>query len=112
VEGRTGMTGPVTEINGMSAMAARALLAELARAYEARSGSKIAIESVGGVDAALRVQAGEALDVVVLARDAIDWLLAAGHLVPGSEVDLVRSGVAVAVRAGAPRPESARQGAR
>jgi molybdate transport system substrate-binding protein len=63
------------------------------------------IESVGGVDAAKRVQAGEPFDVVVLASDAIGKLLAAGHLVTGSEVDLARSGVAVAVPAGAPRPE-------
>jgi molybdate transport system substrate-binding protein len=88
-------------------MATRAVLAELARAFEARSGSQVAIESVGGVDAVLRVEAGEALDVVILAREAIDRLLAAGHVVPGTEADLVRSGVAVAVRAGAPRPEIA-----
>ena len=65
----------------------------------------VAIESVGGVDAAARVQVGEPFDVVVLARDAIDELLSAGHLVAGSAVDLARSGVAIAVRAGAPRPE-------
>ena len=65
----------------------------------------MAIESVGGVDAAKRVQAGEAFDVVVLAADAIDKLVAAGRVVAGSKVDLVHSGVAVAVRAGAPRPD-------
>ena len=51
----------------------------------------VAVESVGGVDAARRVQAGEAFDVVVLASDAIDKLLASGHVVAGSRVDLVRS---------------------
>ena len=86
-------------------MATRAVLGELARAFEARSGRGVTIESVGGVDAAMRVQAGEAFDLVVLASHAIDKLLAGGHLVPGSEVELARSGVAVAVRAGAPRPE-------
>jgi molybdate transport system substrate-binding protein len=65
----------------------------------------VVIESVGGVDAAKRVEAGERFDVVVLARDAIDKLAAAGHLVGGTETDLARSGVAVAVRAGAPRPD-------
>jgi molybdate transport system substrate-binding protein len=65
----------------------------------------VAIESVGGVDAARRVMAGEAFDVVVLAADAIDKLEAAGRIVAGSKVDLVTSGVAVAVRAGAPRPD-------
>jgi len=61
------------------------------------------VESVGGVDAARRVQAGEAFDAVVLAAHAIDQLIAAGCIVAGSRVDLVRSGVAIAVRVGAPR---------
>jgi molybdate transport system substrate-binding protein len=65
----------------------------------------VAIESVGGVDAAARAQAGEPFDVVVLASAAIDKLLTTGHGVTGSKVDLARSGVAVAVRAGAGRPE-------
>jgi molybdate transport system substrate-binding protein len=63
------------------------------------------MESVGGVDAAKRVQAGETFDVVVLASDAIDKLIASGHIVAGSKVDLVRSGVAVAVRAGTAHPD-------
>jgi len=86
-------------------MATKIVLAVLARAYEARSGGTVAIQSVGGVDAARRVRAGEPFDVVVLARDAIEQLSAGDHLVAGSEVDLMRSGVAVAVRAGGPRPD-------
>ncbi len=93
------MSQPV--ITGISSMATRALLAELSAAYE----RPVAIESVGGVDAARRVQAGEAFDVVVLASDAIDKLLAAGHVLAGSKVDLVHSGVAVAVKADTVRPD-------
>lgn len=92
-------------IKGISSMATRLLLGELAAAYRQRSGRSVAIESVGGVDAARRVAAGEAFDVVILASDAIAKLLAAGHALAGSRVDLVHSGVAVAVRAGAPRPD-------
>ena len=89
-------------IKGISSMATRQVLAELAAAFEQQSGQSVEIESVGGVDAAKRVQAGEAFDVVILASDAIDKLTASGHVQPGSRVDLVRSGVAVAVRAGTP----------
>jgi molybdate transport system substrate-binding protein len=96
------VTPPIT---GISSMATRTVLADLARSYELRSGRVVVIESVGGVDAAKLVQAGEPFDVVVLARDALDRLLAVGHLIAGSERDLARSGVAVAVRAGAPRPD-------
>lgn len=86
-------------------MATRQLLAELTAAYTTRSGQAVAIASVGGVDAAKRVQAGEAFDVVILASDAIAKLVVSGHLRADSVVDLVHSGVAVAVRAGANQPD-------
>lgn len=86
-------------------MATRQVLGELARQWQERSGVQVAIESVGGVDAARRVAAGEAFDVVFLAADAIDKLVAAGHAVAGSRADLVNSGVAIAVREGAPQPD-------
>jgi molybdate transport system substrate-binding protein len=90
---------------GISSMATRQLLAELVAAYERRSGVTARVESVGGVDAATRVQAGGAFDFVVLASDALDKLLAGGHVVAGSKVDLVHSGVAVAVRRGDAKPD-------
>jgi molybdate transport system substrate-binding protein len=92
-------------ITGISSMATRAVLADLAGQYRAESGVEVAIESVGGVDAAKRVQAGEAFDVVFLASDAIDKLIAAGRVTQDSKVDLARSGVAIAVRAGVSRPD-------
>jgi len=96
-------------ITGISSMATRQLLAELSQASQARLGLAVAVDSVGGVDAARRVQAGEAFDIVVLASDAIERLEAEGHLRLRSRVDLVRSGVAVAVPAGAPKPALATQ---
>jgi molybdate transport system substrate-binding protein len=96
------MSAPITVL---SSMATRQVLAELADAFERKTGLKVAVESVGGVDAARRVKAGEAFDLVVLGSDAIDKLLASGHVVAGSRVDLVRSPVAIAVRAGAPHPD-------
>lgn len=94
-----------TPLTGISSMATRQLLSELASDYQQRSGQTVQIESVGGVDATKRVAAGEVFDVVVLASDAMDKLIAAGHVQADSRVDLVHSGVAVAVRAGAPLPD-------
>ena len=93
------------DIKGIASMATRLVLAELVQGFQQRSGHRVAIESTGGVDAAKRVQAGEAFDVVILASDAIDKLVASGHLLAGSKVDLMRSGVAVAVRAGTAVPD-------
>lgn len=92
-------------LRGISSMATRQLLAQLTSDWRECSGGEAVFESVGGVDAVRRVQAGEAFDVVALASDAIDRLMAAGRLEPGSKVDLVRSGTSVAVREGVPRPD-------
>ena len=92
-------------LRGISSMATRQVLADLAIAWQAAGGQPVTIESVGGVDAAQRVQAGEALDVVLLASDAIDKLIASGHAMAQSKVDWVRSSTAVAVPAGASLPD-------
>ncbi|MGH8850447.1 MAG: substrate-binding domain-containing protein [Casimicrobiaceae bacterium] len=92
-------------ITGISSMAMRGVLAELADAYRRQSGEDVSVVSVGGVDAVRRVEAGEAFDFVVLAADSIGRLASAGHVDPPSRVDLARSAVAVAVAAGAQRPD-------
>lgn len=99
------MSTAPTPLHLISSMATRQLLAELAAAYERATGQAVRCEAVGGVDAAKRVAAGEAFDGVVLAAKAIGELAAAGRIVAGSQTDLVRSGIAVAVRAGAPEPD-------
>lgn len=87
-------------------MATKPLLADLVVLYKKhRPQVHVLVESVGGVDAAKRVQAGEAFDGVVLASDAIDKLVTSGHVRVGSRVDLVLSGVAVAVPAGQMTPD-------
>lgn len=91
-------------LRAIGSMATRQLLAELFPGFAQHSGWRAQIESVAGVDAARRVRAGEAFDAVLLASDAIDALLACGHLLPGSKRDWLRSPVALALRAGAPLP--------
>jgi molybdate transport system substrate-binding protein len=88
-------------------MATRQLLTELLALYAAEGGNILQLESVGGVDAAKRVQAGEAFDIVFLASDAIDKLVQSGHLDASSKVNLADSGVALAVRAGAHKSDIA-----
>ncbi len=98
------MTAPALTL--ISSMATKKVLTELIALYrQRRPQALIELESVGGVDAARRVRGGEAFDLVVLGADALDALIASGHVLPGSRVDLVRSQVAVAVRAGAPHPD-------
>lgn len=94
---------PARPLKVLSSMATRELLNELVVAYERSTGQPVSAEAAGGVDVVKRVRAGESVDVVVLSSTAIDSLIAAGSLLPDSRVDLVRSGVAIAVRAGGPQ---------
>jgi molybdate transport system substrate-binding protein len=86
----------------ISSMATRPLLQALRARWTDRGGQAVRLESVGGVDAARRIDAGEAFDVAVLAADALQTLAASGRV--GAVVPIAVSGVAIAARAGtAPR---------
>lgn len=86
-------------------MATRHVLIELAAAYGASSARSVKVESVGGVDAMRRLQQGEPFDFVVLADDAIEKLMLDGRLESATRTPFARSAIAVAVAAGAPRPD-------
>jgi molybdate transport system substrate-binding protein len=92
-------------IIGISSMATRQLVAELLAGYRAATGRAVTVDAVGGVDALKRVRAGEVFDLVILADDIIEKLGAEGHVAVGSRVAFVRSSMAIAVQAGAPRPD-------
>ena len=95
----------VDVVAGISSMAMRDLLTELADAYEQQSRQRVSIVSVGGVEAARRIHDGEPFDFVVLAADAIEQLAAGGRVDAGSRTDLARCAIAMAVAAGATRPD-------
>jgi|GEM_PF-157328 len=52
-----------------------------------------------------RLRRGEAIDVVIMVGYALDDLIKQGKVVTDSRVDLARSGIGIAVRAGAPKPD-------
>jgi molybdate transport system substrate-binding protein len=79
-------------------MATREMLSEIVLQYQREAAQPVTTEAAGGVDVAKRVQCGEAVDVVILASNAIDKLIAERKLLAGSRVDLVKSGIAIAVR--------------
>ena len=86
-------------------MATKQVLLDLLAARQAAGEIGVDCVAVGGVDAAKRVRAGEAFDAVVLAAASIDQLVAEGHLLAGSRVDLFASGIEVAVPADASAPD-------
>lgn len=93
-------------IRMLSSMATREMLTDLVDLHVQVTGQAVRLESAGGVDVARRVREGESVDVVVLASGAIDGLIDAGRLDRSSRVALARSGIGMAVRAGAPHPDT------
>jgi len=97
-------------ITVMSSGALSAALRELVPSFERSSGSALTIVSggsVGGTPDSIpdRLQRGERADVVIMAAASIDELAKAGRVLAGSRVDLARSSIGIAVRAGAPKPD-------
>jgi molybdate transport system substrate-binding protein len=60
---------------------------------------------VGSDSIPSRLDRGEAVDVVIVADDALNQLIRSGRVLADSRVELARSGIGMAVRAGAPRPD-------
>jgi len=85
-------------------MATRHVLTDLAAAAAAAGLPELDIESVGGVDAAERVAAGESFDLVFLADGALSKLADAGHVDAATLTPLLLSQVAVAVASGDSEP--------
>ncbi|GMM96646.1 molybdate ABC transporter substrate-binding protein [Microbacterium sp. MTN4-12] len=84
-------------------MATRHVLAEISSAASAAGLPAVEIESVGGVDAAKRVRAGESWDLVFLAQSALVLLADEGRVDAATLRPVVRSHVAVAVASGSSR---------
>ena len=101
----TASVSPTGPIKVIASNAVKEALAELVPHFEQATGRKVAIAWGGTLDIARRVGAGEVVDIVILADVRIDDLIAQGRLLAGSRVDIARSGIGVAVRAGARKPD-------
>ncbi len=71
---------------------------ELQTSYRSSSGG--ATDSIP-----VRLGQGQVFDVIILSRPSLDRLTSEGEVVPGSRIDLLRSVIGMAVRAGAPVPD-------
>jgi molybdate transport system substrate-binding protein len=100
--------GYADDIRVMTSGAFTAALVELTPAFERASGHRIVVgatTSTGPDSIQNRLQRGEPVDVVIMADSALDGFIRDGRVVAASRVDLVRSEIGMAVRAGAPRPD-------
>ena len=95
----------MTELTVYSTIGVRSAAEGLFAQFEATSGHKLAVTWGTAPMLVKRIEGGETADVLVLSRAGLDALSKQGKVVPGSEVPLASSGVGIAVKAGAPKPD-------
>jgi len=96
--------GQTAEISVLSGNGARAAVIALCAQFEKATGNKVDLRFGVNVDVKKKIEAGERFDVVVGNPPIVDALIKDG-LVVGPRADFGRSGLGVAVRAGAPKPD-------
>lgn len=95
------------DIRVLASGATKEVLLDLIPRFEKESGNKVVTTWSGSADIKKRIAAGEAYDLVIVGGPVIDAFIQQGKIVPGSRVDLMKSGIGVAVHAGAPKPDIA-----
>ena len=94
------------EIKVLSSIATREAYLELVPQFEKGSGHKVTTEWSGTPAIMKTMAAGsEQRDLVVISSTEMEVLIRLGKVVAGSRADLSKSGIGIAVRAGAKRPD-------
>jgi molybdate transport system substrate-binding protein len=93
------------EIKVLATIALQSVMEDVTPRFEKTTGHKVTSTFGLGVVMVQRVREGEVADLVLAPRSAIDGLIKAAKLEPGSDVSLARSSIGVAVRKGAPKPD-------
>ena len=89
----------------LSTLAVKGVIDEMTPDLEIASGGALALSYDPTAVTLQKIRAGARGDAAILTEQGIEELTAEGILVPGSRVDLARSLVGMAVRAGAPKPD-------
>ena len=88
-----------------STIAIQPAVEALAPQFEAATGARLAIAWNTAPALVKRLQAGETADLLILNRAGMDTMIRDGRVAAGSDVTLASSATAIAIRAGAPRPD-------
>lgn len=93
------------EIKVLTAGAFKPIVTAVAAEFEKSTGHKLVIDNDTAGALLRRIGGGEAFDVAVLTPAAVKDLVGSGKIAAGTPVNLARTSVGVAVKAGAPRPD-------
>lgn len=100
-----GIAAHAAEINVISSVGMKPMLEELAPQFERTSEHKLKITFGTAVPLKRQIDGGETFDVVILTPALVDELVKQGKVAAGTGTDVAKSGIGVAIRAGAPKPD-------
>jgi molybdate transport system substrate-binding protein len=83
----------------------KSVMLDLVPAFERKSATRLTVTWGSTIGLAKDIEDGAGGDLAILTAEAIDDLIERGKAVAGSRVDLARSGIGLAVRQGAGRPD-------
>jgi molybdate transport system substrate-binding protein len=101
----TGTDATAISIDVLSTLALRGVLMEIADEFRVLTGLSFAATYKSTNMALNLIAQGATADMTIITREAIDRLVRDGIIVAGSTTDLAQSGIGIAVRAGAPKPD-------
>jgi molybdate transport system substrate-binding protein len=101
----TATDAATTSIDVLSTLALRGVLLEIADEFRTLTGLSFTATYKSTNMILKLIAEGATADMTIITREAIDRLVGDGILVAGSTADLAQSGVGMAVRAGAPKPD-------
>ena len=100
-----GVGSQSSELRVFTTRSIATVLEKIGADFERRTGRKLAVTTDVAVRMVRRINDGEQFDFLVAAPAHIDELIKAGKIIPETRTDLAHSGIGVAVRAGAPKPD-------
>jgi molybdate transport system substrate-binding protein len=95
----------MTALTVYSSIGVRSAAEQLFHKFEKENSCSLAVTWGTAPMLVARIEAGETADVLILSRAGIDALRKQGKIAAGSDVALAGSGVAIAVKAGAAKPD-------
>jgi molybdate transport system substrate-binding protein len=100
-----GVAANAAEVKVLAGAVMPGVFAELGPQFERVTGHKIVIQYGPGAALRRQIEAGEAFDLAIIASERVDDLIKQGKIAGDTRMDIVRVGIGVAVREGAPKPD-------
>src|SRR5262245_47498294 len=98
-------TAEAAEVKVITSVGVKAILEELVPQFERTTEHQLQITYGTSVPLRRQIDAGETFDVVILVPGMLDDLVKQGKVAAGTNTDIAKSGIGVAIRAGASKPD-------